>query len=397
MRSLNVAELNLLLRTLLENEPLLGDLWVLGEVSNFKRHAASGHCYFSLKHDKAVMRAVMFKTQAQRLTFMPRDGDLVLTHGRISLYEASGDVQLYADDMQPAGVGLYQAQMEELRKRLDAEGLFGRKRQLPVLPRTIGIATAPGGAALRDMLNILARRYPLAEVLIAPCLVQGERAPDSIIEALYTLYGCGVDLVILARGGGSIEDLWSFNDEAVARALFASPVPTITGVGHETDTTIVDYVADLRAPTPSAAAEQATPELAALAYMAQQARQRLDQVLTDGLAQRREDLAGSEQALRRLAPRSRLARDRQDIDELLRRMTKRLEGAMALRGARLRGLNDQLNALSPQATMERGYSVVRRSSDGKIISAAAQLSPGDELQIRFAEGQAPVKVIEPQG
>jgi exodeoxyribonuclease VII large subunit len=392
MRSLNVSELNLLLRTLLENEPLLGDLWVVGEISNFKRHAASGHCYFSLKHDRAVVRAVMFKTQAQRLTMQPRDGDLVLAHGRISLYEASGDVQLYADDMQPAGVGLYQAQMEELRKRLEAEGLFARKRTLPTLPRSIGIATAPGGAALRDMLNILARRYPLAEVLIAPCLVQGVRAPDSIVEALYTLYGCGVDLVILARGGGSIEDLWSFNDEAVARALFASPVPTITGVGHETDTTIVDYIADLRAPTPSAAAEQATPEIAALAYMAQQARQRLDQALAEGLAQRREELANSEQALRRLAPRNRLARDRQDIDELLRRMTSRVEGSLALHNARLRGLGAQLNALSPEATLGRGYSIVRRTANGLVVSAAAQLNQGDEISIRFAEGERSASV-----
>lgn len=393
MRSLNVSELNLLLRTLLDNEPLLGDLWVVGEISNFKRHAASGHCYFSLKHDRAVLRAVMFKKEALRLTMLPRDGDLVLAHGRVSLYEASGDVQLYADDLQPAGIGMQQAQMEELRKRLEAEGLFGRKRSLPTLPRSIGIATAPGGAALRDMLQILARRYPLAEVLIAPCLVQGARAPDSIVEALYMLYGCGVDLVILARGGGSIEDLWGFNDEAVARALFASPVPTITGVGHETDTTIVDYVADLRAPTPSAAAELATPEIGALAYLVAQAHQRLDQALGASLAQRRDALALAEQALRRLAPRNRLARDRQDVDELVRRLGARVEGAVALRVARLRGVSSQLSALSPIATLGRGYAVVRRNTDGGVVSSAAQLAAGDQVTLRFGDGEAGAEIV----
>ena len=392
MRSLTVTELNVLLRTLLDADPLLGDLWVLGEVANFKRHATSGHCYFSLRHEKAVMRAVMFKTHAQRVISLPRDGDLVLAHGRVSLYEASGDLQLYADDMQPAGVGIQQAQLEELRKRLDAEGLFGRKRPLPILPRSIGIATAPGGAALRDMINILSRRYPLAEVLVAPCLVQGDRAPDSIVEALYTLYGCGVDLVILARGGGSSEDLWGFNDEAVARALFASPVPTISGVGHETDTTLVDYVADLRAPTPSAAAELATPEIAALAYLTQQARQRMDAALTEGLVGRREDLALAERTLRRMAPLSRIARERQDVDVLLRRIGTRVEAAIALRDARLRGLNAQLSALSPQATLSRGYAVVRRTDSGQVVSAAAQVASGDRVTIRFGTGEAEAEI-----
>jgi exodeoxyribonuclease VII large subunit len=392
MRSLTVTDLNLLLRTLLDADPLLGDLWVLGEIANFKRHAASGHCYFSLRHEKAVMRAVMFKTHAQRLMTLPRDGDLVLAHGRVSLYEASGDLQLYADDLQPAGIGIQQAQLEELRKRLDAEGLFGRKRPLPTLPRSIGIATAPGGAALRDMVNILGRRYPLAEVLVAPCLVQGERAPDSIVEALYTLYGCGVDLVILARGGGSSEDLWGFNDEAVARALFASPVPTISGVGHETDTTLVDYVADLRAPTPSAAAELATPEIAALAYLAQQARQRMDAALAEALAGRRDDLAVAERTLRRMAPLSRISRERQDVDVLLRRLGSRVEAAIALRSARLRGLSDQLSALSPTATLGRGYAVVRRADSGKVVSSAAQVAAGDTVLIRFGTGEAEAEI-----
>ncbi|HMQ29712.1 MAG TPA: exodeoxyribonuclease VII large subunit, partial [Chloroflexaceae bacterium] len=310
-QALTVTDVTGYLRELLEAHPLLGDLWVQGELSEFKRHASSGHCYFNLKDEGALLRGVMWKSAAARLGALPRSGDLVLVHGRLGFYEPRGDLQIYVDALPPAGVGLLHARFEELKARLEAEGLFQpeRKRPLPPLPRRIALVTAPGGAALQDMLTILARRCPLVEVLISPCLVQGDRAPDSIVEALYRAYEAGPDLVILARGGGSLEDLWAFNDEAVARAVFASPVPLVSGVGHETDTTIVDYVADLRAPTPSAAAELAVPEIAQLYALVADARARLADTAGAALADRRDAVAEALFVVERHSPARRLARD----------------------------------------------------------------------------------------
>jgi exodeoxyribonuclease VII large subunit len=270
-----------------------------------------------------------------------------------------------------------------------------RKRALPALPRRIALVTAPGGAALQDMLNILGRRCPLVEVLISPCLVQGERAPDSIVEALYRAYEAGVDLVILARGGGSIEDLWAFNDEAVARAVFASPVPVISGVGHETDTTIVDYVADLRAPTPSAAAELAVPELAALRELVAETRARLTFALVDGLAERRAELAQATRAVERHAPSRRLGRDRQQVDDLARRIERAISTGAELRRVSLGGLAGRLEALSPLATLARGYAVARRADTGRVVTSPEHAPPGAQLQITLRDGELAAIVQTP--
>jgi exodeoxyribonuclease VII large subunit len=388
-QALSVTEVNIFLRELLESNPLLSDLWVQGEVSEFKRHAASGHCYFSLKDSDALMRGVMWRSAAARLGALPRPGDLVLVHGAMSVYQQRGDLQIYADMIVPAGAGILHARFEELKARLEIEGLFSpeRKRPLPALPRCIAIVTAPQGAALQDMLNILARRCPLVEVLISPCFVQGERAPDSIVEALYLAYGAGADLVILARGGGSLEDLWAFNDEAVARAVFASPVPLITGVGHETDTTIVDYIADLRAPTPSAAAELAVPELMDLAEIVLDARARLDSAALDALAQRRMLLDEAARTVERHAPLRRLRDDRQSVDDLLHRAERAVASATQLRHATLGGLTARLGALSPQATLARGYAVVRRAADGLVLTSPAQAGPQTRLSITLRDGE----------
>lgn len=388
-QALSITEVTGYLGEILESHPLLSDLWLQGELSEFKRHSASGHCYFSLKDEGALLRGVMWRSAADRMAQLPRSGDLVLAHGRLGFYSPRGDLQIYVDAMLPAGVGLLYARFEQLRARLEAEGLFSpeRKRPLPELPRRIALVTAPGGAALQDMLTILARRCPLVEVLIAPCLVQGERAPDSIVEALYQAYAAGVDLVILARGGGSLEDLWAFNDEAVARAAFASPVPLITGVGHETDTTIVDYVADLRAPTPSAAAELAVPELADLHARIDHARSRIAFAATSDFARRRTGLAEAASAVEHHAPLRRLGRDRQLIDDLTRRMGRAVATAAELRQVSLRGLTGRLEALSPLATLARGYAVVRHADTGRVVTTPAHAPPGAPLQITLRDGE----------
>jgi exodeoxyribonuclease VII large subunit len=395
MQALGVAQLNSYLRELLESDEIVRDIWVAGEVSEFKRYA-SGHCYFTLKDEGATMRGVMWRSFVERQLSLPQIGDAVLAHGKISLYEARGELQLVVDTIVPAGVGLLNARYEELKLRLAAEGLFRpeRKRPLPRLPRRIGIVTSPQAAALQDMLNVLRRRCPLVEVLISPCLVQGERAPDSIVEALYAIYAADVDLIILARGGGSIEDLWCFNDEAVARAVFASPVPLLTGVGHETDTTIVDLVADLRAPTPSAAAELAVPDRADLRAQVADARARLGLAVEDGLAARHADLQAAARQIGLAAPLRRIGQDRQRIDDLARRLTTQTSRAAELRRVRLRGLSAQLAALSPRATLARGYAVVRHVAGGYVLTSPDQAAPGDHLRITLREGDLLANVVD---
>lgn len=397
-QALSISEVTGYLSELLESHPLLGDLWVEGELSEFKRHSSSGHCYFSLKDEGALLRGVMWKSAAARLAALPRSGDLVLAHGRLGFYGPRGDLQIYVDAMLPAGIGLLHARFEELKARLEAEGLFSpdRKRPLPPLPRRIAVVTAPGGAALQDMLTILARRCPLTEVLVSPCLVQGERAPDSIVEALYRAYDAAADLVILARGGGSLEDLWAFNDEAVARAVFASPVPLITGVGHETDTTIVDFIADLRAPTPSAAAELAVPELDDLYGLLDGARARLTMAIADAIADRRSAAGDLARVVERHAPLRRLAHDRQLIDDLARRVERATTGAAELRRAGLAGLAGRLAALSPQATLARGYAVVRLAATGQVVIDPALATPGAPLQITLRDGELAAVAAPPK-
>jgi exodeoxyribonuclease VII large subunit len=256
MNILTVSQLNIYLRELLDADEIVRDIWIEGEVSNFVR-ASSGHCYFTLKEGEAQIKSACWRSSVTRIPAMPGNGDAVLAHGRVAFYEAGGQIQLYVDMIRPAGVGLLYARFEELKARLEIEGLFdlSRKRELPPLPTRIGIVTSPTGAALQDILKVLRRRYPLAVVVLAACQVQGAGAAETVVEALYALYQQNVDVIIVARGGGSAEDLWAFNEEIVARAIALSPVPVISAVGHETDVTIADFVADLRAPTPSAAAE----------------------------------------------------------------------------------------------------------------------------------------------
>ena len=427
----SVSRLNREARAVLEgNFPLL---WVEGEISNLSR-PASGHWYFSLKDSQAQVRAAMFRNRNQLLRFRPADGTQVLVRARISLYEARGDYQLIVEHMEEAGDGALQRAFEELKQRLAKEGLFdpARKRPLPILPRRIGVITSPSGAAIRDILSVLARRFPAIPVVIYPVPVQGEGAGARIAAALRRAGVRGeCDVLILARGGGSLEDLWAFNEEAVARALYDSPIPVVSGVGHEVDVTIADFAADLRAPTPSAAAEAVSPDgqawlqqllrldgrlLALLHQRQRQARQALDglarrlQAQHPGqrLRQRAQRLDELDQRLRRGLDR-RLATGRSALTQLRgrlqgqapgrllealairhRELERRLRSTMAQRLERqrqdLRTLAHALDTVSPLATLERGYSITRRAGDGRVIKSAAELRAGDRIETRLARG-----------
>ncbi|NUQ07394.1 MAG: exodeoxyribonuclease VII large subunit, partial [Anaerolineae bacterium] len=306
--ALSVTTLTTYIRAVFEQDNRLQDVWVQGEVSNFRR-ASSGHLYFTLKDGKAAVRCVVWKSTALRLRTLPKDGDSVLAHGYVSVYEPTGDYQLYADKVRPVGIGDLYAQFERLKAKLDAEGLFDplRKRPLPAFPHRIGVVTSPEAAAFQDVLNVLRRRFPLAEVVLSPTLVQGADAPPQIVRALERLNRrADIEVILVCRGGGSIEDLWAFNDETVARAVAASRLPVISGVGHEVDFTICDFAADERAATPSAAAEMLTPDIAELradvAWLGDQLREVFDRQVRE----RREALNAAARALRGVSPAARV-------------------------------------------------------------------------------------------
>ena len=387
MQLLSVSLLNTYLREMIDADPVLQDIWVEGEVFDFKQ-ASSGHWYLTLKEGEATIRAACWRSQVVRIGYRPQNGETVLAHGRVGFYEVSGQLQLYIDMLRPSGIGILQARFEELKARLAAEGLFdeSRKRALPPLPRRIGVVTSPTGAVLRDIVNVLSRRYPLAELLLAPAKVQGDGAAETIVEALYSLYDSDVDVIIVARGGGSSEDLWCFNEEIVARAVFASPVPVISGVGHETDVTIIDYVADLRAPTPSAAAELVAPPLETLRGAVSELAQQMAYLLGEQVRSNTDDLAMLRRRLELHSPLDRISRDRQTIDEFLRRASTQLSHNISLRRARLDGTIAQLATLSPNATLERGYAVVRHSANGAVVTTPEQVAAGDVLQITVRGG-----------
>jgi exodeoxyribonuclease VII large subunit len=382
-------------RATLEAEEQLQDLWVAGEVSNLSQ-PRSGHLYFTLKDSEAALRCVMWKPQVLRLGRLPQPGDAVEVHGSISVYEAGGQYQLYADRLRPTGAGLLYQQFLQLKEALEAEGLFDpeRKREIPTWPGRIGVVTSPTGAALQDILNTLQRRFPLPEVVLAPTLVQGEGAPAGIIRALGRLnQEARPDVILLARGGGSLEDLWAFNDEGVVRAVVASDAPVITGVGHETDFTLADFAADLRAPTPTAAAELATPDRGELLDQLAETQARLERAAGTLLREWQLDLEARRTGLQRASPRARVQDGRQRLDEADRRARTALLHFLQIQRARLEGQGQRLDALSPGAVLSRGYAVVRRP-DGEVIRRAGQVLPGDPLQVRVQEGQFGVQVTQ---
>jgi exodeoxyribonuclease VII large subunit len=386
---LTVSEVNGYLRQILESDTTLQSLWVQGEISNFSR-PTSGHLYFTLKDSNAALRCVMWRSSAQRLRLPLRDGMAVEVHGSINIYEAGGQLQLYADLIRPAGEGRLYQEFLRLKAMLEAEGLFDpdRKRPLPSFPHRIGIVTSPTGAALQDMLNILRRRYPLAEVILSPTPVQGIEAPAGIVAALERLNQSTnqPDVILMARGGGSLEDLWAFNDENVVRAIAASAAPVITGVGHETDFTLADFAADLRAPTPTAAAELATPNQADLRTTVGEQAQRLYKAFQSILTDLRWRLNNQHNDLQRYSPLNRIRNDRQRLDEIAYRLRQAVQHSHQLRRLHLDAASARLESLSPTAVLNRGYAIVTRQADGKPVTSTRQVHQSDALTVRVSDG-----------
>lgn len=383
-----VSELTGYIRQLLEDDLALQDVWLAGEVSNFTR-SAPGHVYFTLKDAEAALSCVVWRSAAARLAWQPALGDAALAHGYISVYGARGTVQLYVDRLLPAGQGDLYALFERLRDRLRAEGLFDRERRpLPDFPRLLGVVTSPQAAALQDVLRVLQRRYPLVRVLLAPAMVQGEQAPPQIVAALQALdVRDDVDAILLVRGGGSLEELWAFNDERVARAVAACRHPVVTGIGHETDITIADFAADLRAPTPTAAAELATPDQAELRQRLAAWQDRVERRVRLRLVEAGRALDRQAHSLERASPQARIDARRQQADELAQRATRSLGHALELLRAGLSGLQARLEVLSPLATLERGYAIVRHEASGAVVARVAQVRTGDALAVRVRDGE----------
>ncbi|HSV86596.1 MAG TPA: exodeoxyribonuclease VII large subunit [Levilinea sp.] len=392
--SLTVTELTQYLRQVLESDPLLQDAWVQGEVSNLAR-PSSGHIYFTLKDQTAALKCVIWRSAAQRIRLALQNGLEVEAHGAINIYERDGQYQLYVTALRPVGEGQLYQQFLRLKADLEAEGLFDDvlKRPIPPFPGSIGIVTSLTGAALQDILNTLRQRYPLAEVILAPSAVQGAEAPIEIAGALDLLNRSRLpDVIILARGGGSLEDLWAFNDERVVRAIRASRIPVISGVGHETDFTLADFAADLRAPTPTAAAVAAAPDIADLKMDLSGGGERLLGAFVASLKRRRESLRNQRLRLRRASPLRRILDSRQRIDELEVDVQRAFSHAVRLRRAALVASQLRLHSLDPRAVLRRGYAIVRRRDDRRLVGSTRQVQPGDALMITVVDGNFEAQV-----
>lgn len=387
--ALTVTELNRYIKDLVDINPPLGDIYIKGEISNFKAHS-SGHYYFSLKDSDSVLKAVMFRMSASRLGYMPQNGMKVVAHGRISVYERGGEYQLYADSMEPDGVGAMYMALEQLKAKLSAMGLFdeSRKKPLPKIPSAVGIVTSPTGAAVRDIINVCTRRFPYARIRVYPALVQGDGAVDSVAAGIEYFNRCGgADVLIVGRGGGSIEDLWAFNSEKVALAVIRSRIPVISAVGHETDVTICDLVADRRAPTPSAAAELAVPETAEL-------KQKFNNVITRETAVLMGRIDAKKKELDRLAASRVLTspaasfEDRSvTVDRLSDRLSRAQNNILEKKTALLKSGAASLSALNPMAVLSRGYGAVF-AADGSVIKSVESLSVGDTVKLTLSDGDA---------
>ncbi len=392
---LSVTQVSRYLKELLETDEVLQDVWVRGEISGCRMYP-SGHCYFTLKDAEAQLPCVFFKNARLRSSAPElRDGMAIAANGRISLYERDGTLELYVENVELMGEGALFLRFEQLKARLDAEGLFesSRKYPLPACPKVIGIVTSPQAAALRDMLRVLRTRYPLARVILSPTLVQGAEAPAAIANALDLLNEHGeAEVVILGRGGGSIEELWAFNDEVVARAIARSRIPVISGVGHETDFTIADFVADYRASTPTAAAAAAVPDIAEWRAQVLELQQALTEFVEAFLSDHREQLVRTKRDLLRLDPQFQLERLQQRLDDTSALLQARMHHILSLQGERLRGAALRLHSLSPLLTIARGYAVVRRDADQAVVVSTKQVQPGDELTIQVTDGHIHAQV-----
>ena len=393
-RVYSVSELTAELKALLEDS--FTGVWVEGEISNFKHHT-SGHMYFTLKDERGQLRAVMFRGSNRALQFRPEDGLAVLVFGNVTVYEPRGEYQISVEFMEPKGLGALQLAFEQLKARLEAEGLFdpARKRSIPLLPRKIGLVTSPSGAAIRDILQILHRRFANLEILIFPVRVQGEGAAREIVEGLELLNKRGdLDVIVLARGGGSIEDLWAFNEEIVARAIFVSETPVISAVGHETDFTIADFVADVRAPTPSAAAELVVSRKAELMQRVDDLLNRLGSTIQQRAERNGERLQSLARHLKMLSPLEGVRRQRERLREAGTALQSHMAHRLALWRGDLRTVAAKLDSLSPLAILGRGYSVCRQLPDRSIVTRAATVLEGGRVEVLLAEGGLICRVEE---
>ncbi len=395
MLLLSVGQLNEYVKGMLESNDVLSDVWVRGEISNFTNHYKTGHYYFSLKDAQGAIGAVMFRSYAARLPFVPQNGMKVLLHGRVSLYVPGGQYQINADSMQPDGVGALYLAFEQLKAKLQAEGLFdqARKKPLPRIPSRIGIITSPTGAAIHDMINILGRRFPSAEILLYPALVQGAGAPASLIAGMqYFNQRDLVDLIIIGRGGGSMEDLWAFNDEQLARTVAASRLPVISAVGHESDFTVCDFVADRRAPTPSAAAELAVPDAAELVQALRSTEDRMRAALSLRVAQKRERVAQLAKSRVLTSPDRFLDDCRQRVGDLALRLDRAAEHRLTCAKGDFSRTAARLDALNPLAILTRGYAVVRAGETP--VRSIVELRVGTPVRLTLADGEATAEITE---
>lgn len=395
MNVLTVTQVNTYIKALLDESAPLRNIYISGEISNFTHYYRTGHLYFTLKDESSQLKAVMFSSNASRLRFQAENGMKVICRGRISVYSKSGEYQLYVDDMQPDGVGALSLAFEQLKKKLSQEGLFDEthKKPIPPFPSKIGVATSNIGAAVEDIKNITARRYPLAEIIICPTVVQGENAPADIVRSIKMLDGFdGIDVIILGRGGGSAEDLWAFNSEEVARAVFACETPIVSAVGHETDFTICDFVSDLRAPTPSAAAELVCPDINKLYSDLSVKKNALDFYIANRIETLEQDLCDITQNGAFADAESFFAAYQDNLEVLSERLNDAFSFTIDDKENKFLNASARLEALSPLSVLMRGYCVA--SKNGKAVKSKKDIKKDDELTLRFADGRADISVGE---
>jgi len=386
--TLTVSQLNLFIKDIFNQIPALGDIRIKGEISNFKHHT-SGHMYMSLKDETGVLRAVMFRNAAMGLDFRPENGMQVIAEGRVGVYERDGQYQLYINSMVQDGKGNLFEKFEKLKKKLEAEGLFAAsaKKPIPTFPKRVGVATAPTGAAVRDIINILSRRFPYADICLYPVLVQGDGAAESVCKAIeYFNNNSAVDVLIIGRGGGSVEDLWAFNEEILARAIFKSEIPIISAVGHETDFTIADFVADLRAPTPSAAAELAVPSGTELAERFNTSGMRLENAVNKIIEKRKLQLKVYAEKKVLQDPMLKVNEKGMQLDSVFRMFENAAKTNLNEKRQSFGIIVSRLDGLSPLNTMMRGFSVAK-DADGKVIKSVADAKSGDDISVIVSDGE----------
>lgn len=394
-RIISVSQLNYYVKSLLDNDAHLSGIFVTGEISNLKDHYRSGHIYFSLKDRNAVVSAVMFSGNARNLKFKLEEGMKVIAFCRASLYEVTGNYQIYVEDIQPDGIGALTIAFEQLKKKLEDKGLFSpeHKKPIPKFPKTVGVITSPTGAAVQDIRNILTRRFPGVDIVLCPVLVQGAGAPAQLINAvnLFNEYDCA-DVIIIGRGGGSIEDLWAFNDENLAYAIYASNIPVISAVGHETDFTICDFVSDLRAPTPSAAAELAVPDRDELISHYNSQRQYLNSIFDNKLSKLSKNLSDIKTSLSKYSPEKTINLFDVRLNNLSERAKNTVNREFTEYSEKTKKLGAKLEALNPVSVLQRGYSIAEK--DGKMINSVKELKIDDEITLTFKDGKVITKVVE---